>query len=779
MIRVLEDQNLLKKALHTVRQRRILSLFLVVFLAGGFIVTFQELQKRQDIRQNAATPPGGWAFEETWDSFGAPASPLPYKNVDKFDIVLTSNDTDGIIDGQLLGPNDSSLFPPVEAGHGHDCGAPINRGDLNIHKITTNFDEYGFQSETRPQLVFICNRHLMTAIKSGYALASIMPRQYFDFTGRTGLIEIDTGVYGFGREWFDMYVLPEEDMLLSMATSSEGGTLEQMPKNAIKISFRDAKPSMYFIENYNSNDNETRFFRSGYSFKDAFPNDPAPNDPSIRRNFRFFISQNSWKYQVQVADSTTSVPEGTLETVDGKKYWTYSGNFPKPLPFTKSLIRLEHHSYNPTKDGIFGEPWSQYTQHWDNFRFDGPVLPAPKAFEPTSMDFVRMWGANPGTISSPMTFNVNVPQSSINNPRIIGELTSGLNRDEVDYRNASHWRQFRVNGGPWQDVTLVKNVNSGVDRTWSTFKNNAPGIVSGQNTIEFRYANRPAAATWQVNGFNIKDVEIWIDPVTGPTPTPCVGTGCPTATPTPTAAPTPTSTPTPTSIPAGSITVTFDDAANLSGQYPSGVLDWSGQPWILSDPFGQFTTRSISFTQGPTQASINVLQGRTLQNLQAFNGGAANSTIAISCSGNTTKTQVVNAGQLTTLSTGFTTPCASLTISSTNGWNTNFDNLAFSGTGINPTAVPTNTPTLTLTPTITPTRTPTPTSTNTPTPTRTPTPTTTPFMTGDINRDNKVDVQDLSYLLSRWGGNDTLADLNKNGTVNTLDLSILLGNWRP
>lgn len=88
---------------------------------------------------------------------------------------------------------------------------------------------------------------------------------------------------------------------------------------------------------------------------------------------------------------------------------------------------------------------------------------------------------------------------------------------------------------------------------------------------------------------------------------------------------------------------------------------------------------------------------------------------------------------------------------------------------------PTNTPTLTPTPDTTST----PTPTHTPTPTLIPTTTPTPSTTGDINRDNKVDVQDLSYLLSHWGSNDVLADLNKNGTVNTLDLSILLVNWRP
>jgi hypothetical protein len=72
---------------------------------------------------------------------------------------------------------------------------------------------------------------------------------------------------------------------------------------------------------------------------------------------------------------------------------------------------------------------------------------------------------------------------------------------------------------------------------------------------------------------------------------------------------------------------------------------------------------------------------------------------------------------------------------------------------------------------------PTPTPTATPTPTIPPTPTPVPFKTGDINHDNKIDVQDLSYLLSHWNSSDTLSDLNHDGKVNTFDLSILLTNW--
>jgi cell division septation protein DedD len=98
------------------------------------------------------------------------------------------------------------------------------------------------------------------------------------------------------------------------------------------------------------------------------------------------------------------------------------------------------------------------------------------------------------------------------------------------------------------------------------------------------------------------------------------------------------------------------------------------------------------------------------------------------------------------------------------------------------TPTPTSAPTATLTPspTPTPTATPTPTSPPTPTsiPTATPTPTAIPQKQGDVNGDNKIDIQDLSYLLTHWNKNDApTADFNHDGTINISDLSILLSNW--
>jgi hypothetical protein len=63
---------------------------------------------------------------------------------------------------------------------------------------------------------------------------------------------------------------------------------------------------------------------------------------------------------------------------------------------------------------------------------------------------------------------------------------------------------------------------------------------------------------------------------------------------------------------------------------------------------------------------------------------------------------------------------------------------------------------------------------NTPTPNPTPTPTKKP---GDCNGNGKVDIYDLSILLSHWGKSYTESDFKTDGVVNIYDLSILLSNY--
>lgn len=197
------------------------------------------------------------------------------------------------------------------------------------------------------------------------------------------------------------------------------------------------------------------------------------------------------------------------------------------------------------------------------------------------------------------------------------------------------------------------------------------------------------------------------------------GNGAATATPTPSAAQ----------------TLTFDDLTSpnrvLNGQYPSGVADWGTNAWYLSGAYGLMHSNSVSFN-GPSLSSapVTFVSPRRLVQLDAYNGGSVASTITLNCAGQPTVSTSLAVGQMRTLATGWSSTCSSISIGSSNGWDTNFDNLVIDGGGGSgsATATVTATPSSTSTPTQTPqaTATSTVTSTPTPRPTNTPTATSTP-----------------------------------------------------
>jgi len=147
-------------------------------------------------------------------------------------------------------------------------------------------------------------------------------------------------------------------------------------------------------------------------------------------------------------------------------------------------------------------------------------------------------------------------------------------------------------------------------------------------------------------------------------------------------------------------TVAFDDLTNpnrvLNGVYPSGVLDWGSNRWYLSGPWGLFRSNSVGFNgggltsaplevasswrsvgfngAGPTSAVFTFVGARTLASVDAYNGGGSASTITLSCTGQATVTRSLAARQTLTIATGWTGTCTAVTVGSSNGWDTNFDN---------------------------------------------------------------------------------------------------------
>ncbi|MEX1254799.1 MAG: flexitail domain-containing putative surface protein [Dehalococcoidia bacterium] len=137
------------------------------------------------------------------------------------------------------------------------------------------------------------------------------------------------------------------------------------------------------------------------------------------------------------------------------------------------------------------------------------------------------------------------------------------------------------------------------------------------------------------------------------------------------------------------LTVTFDDLAGqdqvLNGQYPAGVIDWGTNAWYHSGPYGLFNTKSIGFN-GPsiTAATFTLLTPRRLVSIRAHNGAsglATNTTVTLSCPGQPDKRADLVVGEIATIPTGWAGTCSSVTIASTDGWVTNFDDLVFTSGG--------------------------------------------------------------------------------------------------
>ena len=198
-------------------------------------------------------------------------------------------------------------------------------------------------------------------------------------------------------------------------------------------------------------------------------------------------------------------------------------------------------------------------------------------------------------------------------------------------------------------------------------------IPADTQSVKFR-GRRQGSITWEVS-----DISYWVaNGVAEEVPAPAI-ISQPLHEVAPEAAPAPAPVPAPAPA-ASAATVSFDDisATNqpLNGQYPANIIDWGTDGWWLAGPWGQFTTNSVSFNgEGVTSATLSFVSPRSLVQLDADNGGKAESSVSLSCDGQATVQATVPAGQVLTIKTGWTDACTSVTVTSSNGWQTNFDNL--------------------------------------------------------------------------------------------------------
>ena len=105
-----------------------------------------------------------------------------------------------------------------------------------------------------------------------------------------------------------------------------------------------------------------------------------------------------------------------------------------------------------------------------------------------------------------------------------------------------------------------------------------------------------------------------------------------------------TATPTPAGSQSGggvkipvSQSVNFDTLPSagraLSGQSPSGLIEWGSNGWFLSGPYDKFHSNSVSFNKGLSSATLTFLKPTLLTAVDVDNGGESSTTVNAELSG--------------------------------------------------------------------------------------------------------------------------------------------------
>jgi hypothetical protein len=111
-------------------------------------------------------------------------------------------------------------------------------------------------------------------------------------------------------------------------------------------------------------------------------------------------------------------------------------------------------------------------------------------------------------------------------------------------------------------------------------------------------------------------------------------------------------------------------------------IQWGTSAWYYSGPQRGFNGNNIGFRDAATSSGTFILPGGThLVSIRANNPNDSENTVAatvtVSCSGQPTVSQSVPLNATVTLTTNWSAPCNVVTVTTSNNWHTNFDDLVY------------------------------------------------------------------------------------------------------
>lgn len=129
--------------------------------------------------------------------------------------------------------------------------------------------------------------------------------------------------------------------------------------------------------------------------------------------------------------------------------------------------------------------------------------------------------------------------------------------------------------------------------------------------------------------------------------------------------------------------VTFDDphlAAGtlITGQYPTGVVDWGSDQYRIHPPEGAFATFNLGLADlRSDKAEIRLSPHRIFAGIDVYNRGSSEASVVLHSPQIREISFTVKAGELRRIRTGWQDPSPKVVFEFTNSENLLFDNLAY------------------------------------------------------------------------------------------------------
>ena len=477
----------------------------------------------------AATSMAPGPFLETFD--GSPSAPLPWHPAN-WDVTVHSRDVGTF-----------AQLETTHAGHGADCSAPPATHDISSYA----------------DAVFLCRDHVMTAIKAeGYGVIYLTPDHLVDFSSGEAVVSFDVSTLRTSdRDWIDVWITPFDDNV-QLVGDIGPVDLNGAPRNGVQIRMDATNGATNFRGFVVRNFDETLVGSNDGLGLESLVTPSA----TVRTTFQLRLSRTHVKFGLPGLD----------------KWWVDSDI--ADLGWSRGVLQLGHHSYNPEKAAGCGPPpevtaCTANTWHWDNVWISS-ALP----FTMLQADRPRAERSTPT-----MTFGSAPPGAHLRFTGIGTDLAISFD-----------------GGRTWQAPELQAYSQSGGDEHFRSYWTPVP---VGTGTVTFR------GTDWFAGPWLVRNATIWAPSDQTPAPAPPATPGPASAPPvmpgSASPSPGPVTAPPPAPPPGsgGPPPAAFPQAAG----FHSSWIDGSPYPTLLP---GATSTLSLRFRNTGTEPWQTGVAGRQI-----------------------------------------------------------------------------------------------------------------------------------------------------------------------